>query len=382
MRPALALLIAVCCGACERSADQRHCKLGSEHTVALSRAKDFDGIALVTETGKQGALALWSEPSGLYAQRLDPLGTARGERVRLGARCDGGLDALPRVPPAGGLDVACLMRPTRDKHEEPGAVLWLALDPQLNQSGRALLGSAGPLSEGVSLARTRDGLELVWHDGAADSQAVWWLPLGAPGAVPQQLSERGRVAAAPSLARGPDGHALASWAETWVDGDKLNSRIVAWSRAGGTRTLHQVGNYAAMPKLVELDGGLVLGFRDHRAGEKTGLYVAPLAGRALASQPVRVGRADGTGRPALAPCMGGLVSATPRTYGGDYFIGINYLDAELNRSRGEQQFYEDSHAFTHVAATCQGAHALLFIAEFPQLTRPIAALRAVSYVCP
>ena len=97
---------------------------------------------------------------------------------------------------------------------------------------------------------------------------------------------------------------------------------------------------------------------------------------------VRVGRADGVGRPALEPCMGGLVSATPRTYGGDYFIGINWLDAELTRSRGEQQFYEDSHAFTHVAASCQGPHALLFIAEFPQLTRETAALRAVSYECP
>ena len=397
MRAAFLLLIAALCGACQRSAGQRHCRLGPEHTVALSRAKDFDGIALVESGARgQGAVALWSEPSGLYAQQLDPFGAALGARVRLGARCDGGLDALARPGPEPGFDVACLLQPVRGKHDEPGGVLWLAISPQLNPTRRALLGSAGPLSEGVALARTQQGLELVWHDGAADSQRVWWLVPAVPGAVPQTISEAGRVASAPSLARGPDGHGLASWAETWVDGERLHSRIVAWSHRGGRRTLHQVGNYAAMPKLVALSGaapalrggaasdagGLVLAFRDHREGEKTGLYVAPLGANGLQSTPVRVGRADGTGRPALTPCMGGLVSATPRTYGGDYFIGINWLDAQLARSRGEQQFYEDSHAFTHVAASCQGNHALLFIAEFPQLTRPNAALRAVSYTCP
>ena len=29
---------------------------------------------------------------------------------------------------------------------------------------------------------------------------------------------------------------------------------------------------------------------------------------------------------------GGIVSATPRTYGGDYFVGINWLDPELRQS--------------------------------------------------
>jgi hypothetical protein len=263
--------------------------------------------------------------------------------------------------------------------------LRLELSRQLKPSARALLGSVGVLSEGVSLARTGIGLELIWHDGAADNQGVWWLALsanGEPRGEPLLVSERGRVASAPSLALGPDGQSMATWAETWVDGEKLRSRIVEWTRARGTRTLHSVGNYAAMPKLITQAGRVVLAFRDHREGEKTGLYVAPIGASGLLSAPVRVGRADGTGRPALAACMGGLVSATPRTYGGDYFIGINWLDAELTRSRGEQQFYEDSHAFTHVAASCHGGHALLFIAEFPQLTRQTAALRSVSYTCP
>jgi hypothetical protein len=382
-------VIGASAGGCERSSGQRHCQLGAEHTVALSRAKDFDGIALVAVPAS--AVALWSEPSGLYAQRLSDEGEVQGARVRLGARCEGGFDALarerapgaPARPDASGaIDIACLVHPVRGKHDEPGTVLWLQLNQQLNESGRRSIGEAGVLSEGVSLLRTPRGLELAWHDGAADAQRVWWIALEQPGAAPLQLSERGRIAAAPSLGLGPDGQSIVSWAETWVDGETLHSRIVDWTLARGVRALHDVGNYAAMPKLVPLDHGLVLAFRDHREGEKTGLYVAKLGAQGLVDEPARVGRADGTGRPAVTPCMRGLVSATPRTYGGDYFIGINWLDGALVRSRGEQQFYEDSHAFTQVAASCQGAHALLFIAEFPQLQRETAALRAVSYHCP
>jgi hypothetical protein len=393
-----ALLIAVLAASCERSSGQRHCQLGAEHTVALSQAKDFDGIALVAVP--TSAVALWSEPSGLYAQRLSDEGEVQGARMRLGARCEGGFDALARergfdaparerVPGAlarsdgqGAIDIACLLHPSRGKHDEPGTVLWLQLNLQLNEIGRRSIGEAGVLSEGVSLLRTPRGLELAWHDGAADVQRVWWIALEQPGAAPLQLSERGRIAAAPSLGLGPDGQSVVTWAETWVDGETLHSRIVDWTLARGVRALHDVGNYAAMPKLVALDRGLVLAFRDHREKEKIGLYVAKLGGQGLVDEPVRVGRADGTGRPAVTPCMRGLVSATPRTYGGDYFIGINWLDGTLVRSRGEQQFYEDSHAFTQVAASCQGEHALLFIAEFPQLQRETAALRAVSYHCP
>lgn len=383
MRAALALLAACACaglGACERSSGQRHCHLGAEHGVALSPAKDFDGIGLIAVPG--GAVALWSEPSGLYAQRLDGGGVAQGARARLGARCEGGFDALAGEQGETAIDLVCLLHPARGKHDEPGGVLRLQLNRQLNEIARTVIGEAGVLSEGVSLLRTPRGLELAWHDGAADVQRVWWLPLDQPRAQPLQLSERGRIAAAPSLGLGPGGQSIATWAETWVEGETLHSRIVDWTRARGVRALHDVSNYAAMPKLIPLDGGLVLAFRDHRKDEKTGLYVAKLAGQDLAGEPARVGRADGTGRPALTPCMRGLVSATPRTYGGDYFIGINWLDHELVRSRGEQQFYEDSHAFTQVAAACQGDHALLFIAEFPQLHRETAALRAVSYQCP
>jgi hypothetical protein len=98
-------------------------------------------------------------------------------------------------------------------------------------------------------------------------------------------------------------------------------------------------------------------------------------------EPVRVGRADGVGRPSLAACMGGIVTATPRSYSGDYFIGLNWLSSELRHPRREQQFYEDARAFTQAATACLGERALIALAELPQLDRPKADLHIATYAC-
>ena len=79
--------------------------------------------------------------------------------------------------------------------------------------------------------------------------------------------------------------------------------------------------------------------------------------------------------------MGGLVTATPRSYSGDYFIGINWLSSDFTRPRREQQFYEDARAFTQAAAVCMGEHALIALAELPQLDRERTDLHIASYAC-
>jgi hypothetical protein len=83
----------------------------------------------------------------------------------------------------------------------------------------------------------------------------------------------------------------------------------------------------------------------------------------------------------LRACLGGLVAATPRTFAGDYFIGVVHADESLRSLSGEQQFYEDSHEFAQVAVTCLGDSALLLIAERGRLGKSQAALRSVSFSC-
>ncbi|MFI5308747.1 MAG: hypothetical protein ACHQ53_15425 [Polyangiales bacterium] len=371
---ALWLSLALC--ACDGAGGRQFCKLGAEHEVTRTHAKQIDGVELVALGA--GVIALWSEPSGLFGRRLDGEGRARYPAVRLGVRCEGGLAATTE---GNGLAVACLLHPTHGKQDEPGGVALLRLTSELALASSTAIGVAGGLSEGVALARGERGLEVVWHDGSPEAQRVWWASLGEPEQSPQVVSEPGRLASAPSISAHARGTVMA-WAENWLQGEELHSRIVFWDRRAPPRTLVPLVHFAATPQLFALGDHVVLGFRDRHAGQKTGLYLArvPASGE-RAQAPARVGRADGVGRPALLPCMNGVVAATPRTYGGDYFVGINWLDRELERARGEQQFYEDAHAFTQVAAACAGSQAVLLIAEFPQLHRDSAALRAVSYRC-
>ncbi len=353
------------------------CELGDEHEVARTSAKDFDAIDLVA-TGKR-AIAFWSVAGGLFAQALDMHGTSMGERVRLGVRCEGGFDA---VAVRDGAEVACLLHPTRGKHEQPGGLVLHSIDAALRVTRTRLLGGAGPQSEGVALARGHAGLEVAWHDGAPDAHRIWWASLAGGAEPPRMVSQQGRMAQAPAMAT-LAGRTVLAWAENWIERGELASRLVFWDGREAPRTLLEHAHVAAMPQLFPLGAGLALGYRDRTgAGSKTGLYLARVGsdGEEL-GRAVRAGRADGVGRPALQACMNGVVAATPRTYGGDYFVGINWLDQRLERSRGEQQFYEDAHAFTQVSAACFGAHALLLIAEFPQLQRETTALRAAPYRC-
>jgi hypothetical protein len=375
---ALGLVLALSwSGACRDRAGQPFCKLGEEHEIARSSAKELDGIELVALGRGLGLLALWSEQGGLFVRAVDEQGRAQGAPQRLGVRCQGGLAA---EPDGDAVEVACLVHPERGKHEDAGGVLLQRVGPALALQRSRMFGRAGSLSSGIAMARGAHGLEVAWHDGSPDVQRVMWRALAQDGSDAEQVSQSGRLASAPSLAARAGSTAI-SWAETWLEGAELLSRIVYWDRHAPPRTLVPVLRLAASPQLFSLGDDMLLGFRDRRGSEKTGLYLTHVAERTRHVAPIRIGRADGVGNPALEPCMGGIVAATPRTYGGDYFVGVNWLDRELVRARGEQQFYEDAHAFTQVAAACLGSHALLLIAEFPQLQRKSMALRAVSYSC-
>jgi hypothetical protein len=362
---------------CDALGFTHRCRLGDEHVVQLTTAKEIDAIALQAAAG--GAVALWSEPSGTHARRLDLAGRPAGAAVVLGDRCAGGLAVASLAQ--GALVVACSERP---HGEALGAVRVTLIDSKLRVVRSSELARVGAQSEGIDVGLFGKRIELAWHDGSAEVQRVWRASLAADGTAidaPRPVSEAAHVASAPAIGTG-DGAIVVTWSERFMDGDVLRTTVVRWDSRVGVQTLVGRAHIAAMPQLVTLGDQLVLAVRDRPRDAKIGLYLAFVGAAAVRqAELVRVGRADGVGRPALEPCMGGLVSATPRTYGGDYFIGFNWLDGELRRTRGEQQFYEDSHAFTQVAVTCVDSHALLLIAEFPQLHRETAALRALPYVC-
>ncbi len=363
-------------GCAERG--DRFCQLGAERTVARSVALEFDGIELLP--WGDGALALWSDSGGLFARALDRHAQPTGEARRVGARCAGGLAVLARDD---GLELACSSPAADGKHADGGGLAVYQLDRELKAQRRRRVGAAGPLSAGVALGRDGRELAVAWHDGAPDAHRVWWASLAAGAEPPRVLSTTGRMAAAPSLAV-RDGQARVAWAERWLHQGELRSRVAYWDGSGTGRNMLPVAHLQAMPQLIELGGQPLLAYRDRRGkGDRTGLYLTRVAGRGeLVGETARVGRADGVGRPALAPCMGGLVTATPRTYGADYFVGINWLDRGLTRVRGEQQFYEDTHAFSRAAVACVGDQALILIAEYAELhDADGAALRAVPYRC-
>jgi hypothetical protein len=75
------------------------------------------------------------------------------------------------------------------------------------------------------------------------------------------------------------------------------------------------------------------------------------------------------------------VAATPRTFAGDYFVGVVHVDRALSQPSLEQQFYEDSHEFGQVASACLGSRMLLLISERGRPGGGRAALRSVGFTC-
>jgi hypothetical protein len=206
---------------------------------------------------------------------------------------------------------------------------------------------------------------LAWQDAAVDGARLWILR--DLESAPARVSEPGWHAAAPSLAlRGT--RLFAGWSEVRELGKREEGRVRLLDLAAAHASIASVvtsQDGAPSPDLAGSGEDLWLAFRDRRsAGRKTGLYLVRLdpEGKPL-DKPVRAARADGVGRPVLRSCLGGLLAATPRTFAGDYFVGVVRADATLRALSGEQQFYEDSHEFAQVASACLGERALLLIAE-------------------
>lgn len=346
------------------------CRFGREYALFESETQSFHDVRTVAVGGK--TFALLSDARGVHAQPLDAHGASSGAAVRLFEPCDGGFDAV-----GGERDwaLACLRR-------DAGVTLYRLVAPLTVRATQAF-GTAGRLSRGIALVRAGDRLAIAWLDAAMSGSRVWYYEPGRL-ASPRELSDDTWEAGAPSLAY--DGRVHVVWAETRYAGERAESRV-SIARPGAAeappRVVLESRDPAPSPRLVSFPEGLMLSFRDKReTGRKTGLYLARISSEgAVVGRIVRAGRADGRASPVLEPCLGGVVSATPRTFAGDYFVGVLRADTELRRLSAEQQFYEDSREFDQVAVHCGRDNALLLIAERGRLLRGNAALRSTTFRC-
>ncbi|HET8939166.1 MAG TPA: hypothetical protein VFN67_37230, partial [Polyangiales bacterium] len=346
----------------------------SDHAVFRSESGLFDDVALLKTA--TGPIAFFSDASGLYARAVDESGLPRNRAERIAERCDAGLAAA-----VSGKDVwiAC----SRRAHGgDVGSVTVYNFAGELTTRQR--FAPVGGESQGVALAVSAGRVHLAWQDAALGGAQLRYAEASSP--VTNVISDPSWFASTPQLSA-TDSQLLAVWDESQEHGSEYESRVRMLDLSGRTRTgtattvmeAHDASPSPAM--LVDRRGGSWVAFRDRRKGRrKTGLYLAHLSG-SRASEVVRVGRADGVGRPTLTACLSGLVAATPRTFAGDYFVGVVQVDPDLETFSLEQQFYEDSHEFSQVAATCLDARLLLLIAERGRLGGGRAALRSVGFSC-
>jgi hypothetical protein len=358
----------------------RSCRFGVDHVLHESDSAELDDLLLLGR--KETALAIFSDASGLYGRELDAEGLPRARATRLGERCDAGLAA------AGGngrVWLACARRGS-GAEGEPGAVILFELQDAHAPIERARFGPVGSQSHGVSLLVQRGAVGVAWQDAAMGGARIWYA--SSVRGEPVLLSDPTWYASAPGLHAQGD-RVLALFAESQEKARAFESRVRLLEDPGAqppaaARTVAQTQDGTPSPDLVASQDGLWLAFRDRRKGrKKSGLYLSRLTaqGRQVGAA-VRVGRADGVGRPLLRACLGGLVAATPRTFAGDYFVGVVHVDPRASQPSLEQQFYEDSHEFAQVAASCLEARMLLLIAERSQPgSGRRAALRSVGFTC-
>ena len=338
----------------------------------------FDDVALVQSA--EGPLAIFSDTTGVYTRALDEFGLPRRRAQRVGERCDAGLDAA-----VSGKDlwIACARR--AGPEVGPGSVsVYLAADGQGALTERQHFGPVGAESHGVALAVHAGRARVAWQDAALGGAQLRYAETGS--VLTYMFSDGDWFASTPRLSA-LDSKLIALWDESQQRGEDYESRIrmldlSGHSRSGTGTTVMEAHDASPGPAMViDPKGGSWLAFRDRRKGRrKTGLYLSRLSGD-QASEVVRVGRADGVGRPTLTACLSGLVAATPRTFAGDYFVGVVQVDPDLQAFSLEQQFYEDSHEFSQVAASCLDQRLLLLIAERGRLGGGRAALRSVGFSC-
>lgn len=377
--PLLALTLALGCDAVDPATD--HCAFGEDHVIGTTGGALFDGIDLAMDHDR--ALAVWSDRAGLFARLVEGHGRPLGDAHRLGPPCDGGV-ADARSP--GGWWVACLRRAVPEK-DAPGGVTLFALDDSLALRREHTFGRAGRYSTGVALAPDGDGVWVAWHDGTPGDHVAWLARVGAEQAPgePWRVSRTGLAAGAPDVVV-EDGEPVVAWAETWFgdDGYLVGQVLVSDGRAAPSEVAVIIHEDPRPVLLEDGDGGLLVGWRDEQpAGTHPRLILQRLGtDHRPVGEPQIVGRANGLGRPYLLECEDAITTVAPRTYGHwDVLVGINRMDAHLERLSVERQIYEYGVDFSLAAAACTGDHLLLLAAERGNTAHPRVRIRTGTLDC-
>ena len=428
------------------------CRFLKEEAVRRSVHLAYDGIALAALDGDR-ALAVWSEPSGWFAQAIDATGRpSRSAPVLLGERCRGGvavaadragiellcvrperpLGEQERVQASGALSQAradeahavqadavvhavesatTKVQETLDPLEkgevsadaanvvsasevpravsESGALLWRSASLDLRKlSEPQSLTSLGSLSAGLAATLVEGELWVALLNADPDVQEVLVAHVpqrerGQETLSIKHVSRAGHAAGAPTLLARPDGGPpWVAFAEVFLERGQVQAELrlaVGQERAD---LIMPVRSRDAAPQLAWAFGRVHMVYRDRPGDAPPGLFAVSLGSKGRPDrQAVRLARADGDASPALAQCEQALLTAIPRVYAGDYFIGVNHLDAGLERIVPEQQFYEDRHAFFQVASACVRDQALLLVAERARPGQQGAVLRTVPVTC-
>jgi hypothetical protein len=352
-------------------------------------ADALDDLALAADGGR--ATAVFSDVSGLSLRELNAQGRPMAAGVRIAERCVGGVAAAY----AGGvLYVACLRPASPDAtaaSAAPALTLYL-LDASYRVIRSVAFGTAGSRSRGVTIAVDAQRVLIGFQDAVVGAGRAWLAELLHTASATARereptlrvISDAAFVASAPSIAlRGE--RAFAVWSELADGGDPALGRLMfgELGRARAPIALLSTSSAAPSPVLVAQADRWSVVFRDQRdAQRRVGLYLLDVGeGGQLMGPTLRLARADGAGRPLLQACGEGLVAAAPRTFGGDEFVGVVGVDLAQREVAGEQQFYEDSRAFSQVAAACVGGAALLLVAERGKPGRHRAGAHAVPFVC-
>gem|GEM_PF-1881284 len=391
------LLTSLSIAACAETRTPAPCRFADEYVLATT-APRIESLDLALEAPRSGlpqrGYVVWSAREGTYARAIAASGAPRGQALRLGPSCAGGVAATQTSD--ANTWIACLRRGNVSKDDTGGVIVWRLANgaAQLH----AQFGAAGREALGIALVAEERELVVLWQDATPGQVHIMRaeIPRAVAGndarnAVPYTAAIEPRAVSVDALVgSGPalvlhDGHAIASWAEIGFDetGGTVGRLLVDGDR-GAAAEATELGFDLPMPHLIGNGvGGLALAYRDTtRNRDKSGLYVVALGDRLRPmGAPRRIARANGPGGATLTACAGSVFAVAPRTYQRDILVGITRLSADLATRGREQQVYEDGIAIAHAAMRCSAAGPLLVVGERGSAARPVARVRATTLVC-